>query len=76
MKTKYRIIETEHADGSFTYHPEIGKSKMTSIESFPDVEYIWSKISIFPCATFEEAMEKIEKDKANTICNNKIVYEE
>jgi hypothetical protein len=75
MKNKYRITETEHADGNFTYHPEIGEPKMTNTK-FIKIDYMWSKVSIFPCNTFEEAMEKIEKDKANKTVKNKIVYEE
>jgi hypothetical protein len=75
MKNKYRIIETEHADGNFTYHPEIGEPEMTTGKNIY-VNYMWSKVSIFPCNTFEEAMEKIEKDKASKIVKNKIVYEE
>jgi hypothetical protein len=75
MNDKYRIIETKHADGRFTYHPEIGKPEMTT-GNIIYVHYIWSKLSIFRCHTIEEAKQKIEKDKASKTVKNKIVYEE
>lgn len=64
MQNKYRIIETEHADGSFSYVAEVGK-----------VEYIWKPISS-PKPLLDLAKQDIEAYKANLPIKNKVVYEE
>ncbi len=75
MNYKYRIIETEHADGSFTYHPEIGRPKIANTKSIM-IDYIWSQVDMPTCESLDLAMDEIQKYKRRKALSNKIVYEE
>lgn len=76
MDNKYRIIETEHADGSFSYVAEVGKCIFTGHRHFPNIEYVWEVISITPKPLLDLAKQDIESYKANLPTKNKVVYEE
>lgn len=76
MNNKYRIIETEHADGSFTYHPEIGKVEIFGKPPSPiKTSVYWEKIAP-PCISLDDAKDEIQKFKNRQTVKNKMVYYE